>query len=39
MLSKDGYIDGPSKVLLSYIANRNKTAPDDWQGFRPLTSK
>ena len=39
MLNKDGYTDGPSKVLINYISNRDKTAPDDWQGYRPLTSK
>jgi len=39
MLEKDGYLDGPSKVLINYIKNRDMTAPDDWQGFRPLTSK
>jgi len=31
--------DGPSLVLLNYMANRDWTAPKDWKGFRPLTSK
>lgn len=31
--------DGPSKTLLSYMEERNWTAPADWAGFRPLTSK
>jgi hypothetical protein len=35
--SLDG--DGPSKTLLRYMENLNWTAPDDWGGFRPLTSK
>jgi hypothetical protein len=35
----DKYEDGPSVVLLNYMADRNWTAPSDWKGFRPLTSK
>eukprot|EP01040_Poterioochromonas_malhamensis_P004263 gene4263-4566_t len=31
--------DGPSKTLLSYMKNREYKPPDDWKGFRPLTSK
>jgi len=31
--------DGPSRVILNYMANRNNTAPSDWKGYRPLTSK
>ena len=31
--------DGPCLTLLSYMEARNWKAPDDWQGFRPLTSK
>lgn len=31
--------DGPSQTLISYMANRNNTAPKDWKGYRPLTSK
>jgi len=31
--------DGPSKTLLEYMETRNWTAPNDWAGFRPLTSK
>lgn len=31
--------DGPSRVILNYMANRDNTAPKDWKGYRPLTSK
>lgn len=31
--------DGPSRVILNYMNNRNNTAPADWKGYRPLTSK
>jgi hypothetical protein len=31
--------DGPSQTLLDYMREHNFTAPDTWQGFRPLTSK
>jgi hypothetical protein len=31
--------DGPSKTLLEYIEARDKQAPVDWLGFRPLTAK
>jgi hypothetical protein len=31
--------DGPTSVLLSYMRNRECTAPDDWDGCRALTSK
>lgn len=35
--SMDG--DGPCLTLLAYMEARKWKAPDDWQGFRPLTSK
>jgi hypothetical protein len=31
--------DKPSKVLLDYMGARMFTAPDDWPGYRELTSK
>ena len=31
--------DGPCHTLLEYMEERNWKAPDDWAGFRPLTSK
>ena len=31
--------DGPSTTLLSIIKNNNMKAPQDWKGFRELTSK
>lgn len=31
--------DGPSRVILNYMKNRDYTAPKDWKGYRPLTSK
>lgn len=31
--------DGPCQTLLSYMKDREYTAPADWKGFRPLTSK
>jgi hypothetical protein len=31
--------DGPCLTLLEYMEERNWTAPSDWQGYRPLTSK
>jgi hypothetical protein len=31
--------DGPSQTLLNYMKGFNYVPPDDWQGFRPLTSK
>jgi hypothetical protein len=31
--------DGPSKTLLSYMANQNFEAPKSWNGYRPLTAK
>lgn len=31
--------DGPSNTLLRYMSARNYTPPEDWKGFRPLTSK
>ena len=31
--------DGPSRCLLAYVNKRNETAPDNWDGYRPLTSK
>ena len=31
--------DGPSRTLLDYMRNRAWTCPEDWKGFRPLTSK
>lgn len=31
--------DGPTSVLLSYMRNRECTAPADWDGCRALTSK
>jgi class 3 adenylate cyclase len=40
---KDAYYldpsDGPTKTLLNFIKSRNKTAPENWKGFRELTSK
>jgi hypothetical protein len=31
--------DGPCQTLLSYMKDRDYTAPADWKGFRPLTNK
>jgi hypothetical protein len=31
--------DGPTHTLMSYMRERQFTAPSDWMGFRPLTSK
>ncbi len=31
--------DGPCLTLLNYMEEREFTAPSDWAGFRPLTSK
>jgi len=31
--------DGPSMTLLSYIKENNYQSPEDWKGFRALTSK
>jgi class 3 adenylate cyclase len=31
--------DGPSKTLMSVLASKKFVAPNDWQGFRALTSK
>ena len=31
--------DGPSQTLLKYMGSHEFKAPDNWQGFRPLTSK
>lgn len=40
---KDAYYldpsDGPTKTLLNFIKSRNKTAPENWKGYRELTSK
>lgn len=41
VMMKDGDIggDGPSRTLLSYMKARNWKCPEDWNGYRPLTSK
>ena len=39
MLGGDMQGDGPSQTLLSYMEAREWKCPDDWKGFRPLTSK
>jgi class 3 adenylate cyclase len=31
--------DGPCLTLLKYMEERNKQAPPEWAGFRPLTAK
>jgi hypothetical protein len=31
--------DGPCKTLLEYMAEFGPSAPSDWKGYRPLTSK
>ena len=31
--------DGPCRTLLDYMEERDWKAPEDWMGFRPLTSK
>ena len=31
--------NGPTKTLMSYIKNRDKKAPENWLGYRELTSK
>lgn len=31
--------DGPTKTLMHYIEDYNLQAPDDWEGYRKLTSK
>ncbi len=36
---REQFGDGPSQTLLSYIKNRNCTAPESWEGVRPLMSK
>lgn len=40
-MMKDGDMggDGPSRTLLSYMKARNWKCPEDWNGYRPLTSK
>lgn len=30
---------GSTSVVYSYMQNRNFTAPNDWKGYRKLTSK
>jgi hypothetical protein len=37
MVEMDG--DGPSRTLLNYMQARDWKCPDDWNGYRPLTSK
>ena len=31
--------DGPSKTLKEILESYDKKAPEDWKGFRALTSK
>ena len=31
--------DGPTKTLIHYIESYGCQAPDDWEGYRKLTSK
>ena len=31
--------DGPSRRLIAYIESENFQAPENWKGYRPLTSK
>jgi class 3 adenylate cyclase len=31
--------DGPTKTLMNFIKKNNKKAPDNWKGYRELTSK
>lgn len=31
--------DGPSRTILKYMKNKDWTCPNDWMGYRPLTSK
>lgn len=31
--------DGPTKTLIHFIESNNRQAPDDWEGYRKLTSK
>jgi class 3 adenylate cyclase len=31
--------DGPTKTLFNYIKSKGKKAPDNWSGYRELTSK
>ncbi len=31
--------DGPTRVLLDFMAIQNFQAPQDWRGFRELTDK
>jgi hypothetical protein len=31
--------DGPCKVVLQYMRDKNLRVPDDWKGFRALTAK
>ncbi len=31
--------DGPSRTLLDYMKARDWECPEDWNGYRPLTSK
>ena len=39
MAGSDTNGDGPSRALLKYMQARNWKCPDDWNGYRPLTSK
>jgi len=39
MLDGDSKGDGPSRTLLRYMGEKLFVCPEDWQGFRPLTSK
>lgn len=39
MKESDMNLDGPSKAILTYMEAREWVCPDDWKGFRPLTSK
>ena len=39
MKDSDFGTDGPSRTILNYMRNRNWECPDEWEGFRPLTSK
>ena len=31
--------DGPCQRLIAYMTGLGGDAPDDWEGYRPLTSK
>mmetsp|Transcript_14770 Transcript_14770/g.30393 ORF Transcript_14770/g.30393 Transcript_14770/m.30393 type:complete len:953 (+) Transcript_14770:93-2951(+) len=39
MMHSDKGGDGPSQTILNYMRNRQWICPENWDGYRPLTSK